>query len=60
MDIALTVLDDDIAENNENLVITVAAYVPGIFLGTYRKRTVDITILDDEGETNIKWSMHAS
>ena len=53
MDIVLTVLDDDIAEDNENLVITVAVSAPGIFLGTYRKRTVFITILDDEGETDV-------
>ena len=52
VDIVLTVLDDDITEDNENRSVVVAASVPGISLGNDTRRTVGITILDDEGETD--------
>ena len=53
VDIVLTVLDDDIAEDDEDRAITVAVSPLGISLGTFSTLTVDIIILDDEGETDI-------
>ena len=50
MDILLTVIDDNIVENDEVGKVIVEASVPFVSLGIEDHHTVSVRILDDDGK----------
>ena len=54
VDVLLDIIDDEIAELDETITISLRADVPGVTL-TDRERTLDVVVnlLDNEGKTRI-------
>ena len=53
VEILLTVIDDNIVEDDESGLITLVASVPFVYLGHETSRAVTVQILDNDGKAHV-------